>query len=136
MILNDPSTGLSYQQEVPKEKNAFLLNKKIGEKLTGDLLGLPGYELLLTGGSDSNGFGMKKGITGFLSSRVLSRGSVGVRGLKKGQSIKKTVSLGAVHEKTAQVNLKIEKIGSKSLEDLGFKQTPKDQKTEKVKEKR
>ncbi|VVB70335.1 30S ribosomal protein S6e [uncultured archaeon] len=130
MILNDPKTGLSYQQEVPKEKNAFLLTKHIGEKLTGDLLGLPGYELLLTGGTDSNGFPMKKGITAFLSSRVLSKGT-GVRGLKKGQSIKKTVSLGAVHEKTAQINLKIEKIGSKSLDELGFKQTPKEQKEEK-----
>lgn len=129
MVLNDKS-GISYQQEVSKDKIAFLLNKNIGEKISGDLLGLPGYELVLTGGTDSNGFPMKNGIKQLLTQKVL-HGGTGVRGLKKGQSLKKTVSMGTTHDKTSQVNLKIEKTGSKTLEDLGFKNAPKEKKEEK-----
>src|SRR3989344_2742013 len=52
--------GKSYQTE----KDAPLAGKKIGDVFEGSLIGLPGYKLAITGGSDKSGFPMRNDIEG------------------------------------------------------------------------
>ena len=47
-VLNDVKTGKSYQKAL--DNNPFL-NKKVGDKVSGNEIGFDGYELQITGGS-------------------------------------------------------------------------------------
>ena len=42
--------GKTYQKEIKSPEADTLLKKRIGETVSGDSIGLTGYELLITGG--------------------------------------------------------------------------------------
>ncbi len=133
VVINDSKSGNTFQRELETGKNVQLVGKKIGEKVEGSLVGLPGYELKITGGSDTDGAPMRFDIP---ASRrlhvVLSRGP-GVKHLKKGLKLKRRVTGNVVSDRTAQLNTKIEKYGEKPLADLGF--VPKVKEAKETKEK-
>jgi len=119
-VINDPKTGKSYQKILSKE---LLLGKKIRQRISGNLFGLPEYELEITGGSDDAGFPMRTDIEGTERKRALLTGGPGIRiGAKikkeKGLRLRKTVRGNTIGEKTAQVNMKIVKYGAKPIEEL------------------
>ena len=60
-VINDGKTGKTYQKALEEET---LVGKKIGEVVSGDFLGLEGYELQIRGGSDFAGFPMRPDIDG------------------------------------------------------------------------
>ena len=128
VVFSDPKSGHSFQKEVEKGHEKMLIGKKIGGEIEGGAISLDGYKLVITGGSDKDGFPMRKGIRA-RSKVVLSSGS-GVRKLKFGQMLKKRVAPQMVSESTAQINCKITHAGAKSLADLGFTPKPKEAKTE------
>lgn len=118
--------GKSYQKEIKSPEADNLLKLRIGNTVSGEELGFPGYEFLVTGGSDKCGFPMRKGIQD-ARKRVLIGQSVGFCG-KKRRLGKKTVrkrQQGLVRRRTVcgemitkiihQVNLKVVKEGSRSL---------------------
>jgi small subunit ribosomal protein S6e len=110
--------GKSYQREV-KDKGAIpFLGKKIGDTVKGDGFGLAGYEVQLTGGSDSCGFPMRKDVPGTGRKRILAVAGVGLKKKGKGQRQRKTVCGNTVHGKIAQINLKILKEGKERLGSL------------------
>jgi len=120
VVLGDPKTGKSYQKVVSDDS---LKGKKIGDKIDGDLLGLEGYELEITGGSDNSGFPMRKDLPGTDKKKLLLSGGVGVKkGFRKGREaglrIKKTVAGNTISEKTVQINAKVVKEGKKSVAEL------------------
>ena len=94
-----------------------LVGRKVGETLKGDLISIPGYEFLITGGSDDAGFPMRKEIK-TRRARIFARGGVGVHPKNKGEIIRKTVAGNTIDEKTAQINLKVSKEGTKKLEEI------------------
>ncbi len=114
-VINDSKTGKSYQKAL---EDSTLVGKKIGETITGDFLDLEGYELQVTGGSDSAGFPMRKEIEGSGRKRSLFTGGVGVKVKRAGIRQRKTVCKNTISDKTVQVNLKVTKYGSKKLEEL------------------
>ncbi len=61
LVVSDPKSRKSYQKEVSGEG---ILGKKIGDKFSGAAAGLEGYELQITGGSDKDGFPMRKDVEG------------------------------------------------------------------------
>jgi small subunit ribosomal protein S6e len=109
-----------------------LIGRRVGETLKGDLIGVPSYEFLITGGSDNAGFPMRKDIKSSRRVKILARKGVGISTKNKGQFIRKSVAGNTIDEKTSQVNLKVEKEGTKKLEDLfgGEKEAPKEEKKE------
>lgn len=125
--------GKCYQKSVEN----VLVGRKIGEKISGEIIGLKGYELEITGGSDNAGFPMKKNIPGIGRKRVLlTKGSVGLRKVKrKGARIRKTVRGNTISNNIAQINLKVLKVGKTDLEKLfkSEKSTEKEEKTKEVK---
>lgn len=120
LVLN-AKDGKAYTKQLTGKEAEALLGKNVGEKVSGDSLGLAGYELELTGGSDFAGFPMRKGIKGFGRKKVYIGKSVGFRGLsrwgtkKKGIRVKKTVCGETVYPKITQINFKITKEGKEPL---------------------
>ncbi|MFH1663925.1 MAG: 30S ribosomal protein S6e [archaeon] len=134
IVISDPKTGKAFGKKI--EVTALLLNKKIGEQVKLDSLGLEGYEAVIAGGSDKQGFPMRKDIPGIARKKIFIKGGVGFNPERKGQRRKVSVRGNLVSEETEQINLKITKYGGKKLEELfGIETEKKEVKEESVKEK-
>jgi len=128
VVVSDPKTGKSYQIET--ESKDFL-GKKMNEKVLGDALGLPGYELEVTGGSDKIGSPMRKDVKGATTKRILVTGGSGFNSKRKGLRMKKRVHGAKIAADIIQVNTKVVKAGTQPLEKLLAK---KEEKPEEKKE--
>ena len=116
IVVSDPKTGKSYQKVVDGSR---LIGKKIGESVQGKSVGFGDYEFMIMGGSDDAGFPMRKDLEGNLKKRIMIGKSVGLREAKdKGFKKRKSVRGNTVSEKTAQINMKIMKYGSKNPEEV------------------
>ncbi len=112
-VINDVKTGKSYQKALAGD--AFS-GKKLGDKVDGKILGLNGYELEISGGSDDAGFPMRKDVQGTLRKKALLAGGVGVTIDRPGMRKRKSVRGNTFSANTAQVNLKIVKYGAQPLD--------------------
>jgi len=128
IVVSDPKTKKTYQKEV-SQKESGLLNRKIRDKVKGDFLGLSGYELEITGGSDKQGFPMRPNIQGVARKRVLLTGGPGFHPKQKGERRRKSVRGNTISPEIVQVNAKIIKYGTKKLEEIfGKKEAKKEEK--------
>ncbi len=107
--------GKSFQKEIDEN---LVYGKKIGDKIEGSILGMDKFELQITGGSDKEGFPMKKGVEGSLRKRLLLSSGVGYKPKRKGVKRRKSVRGQSVSEEIAQLNLKVLKEGNKKFEQL------------------
>jgi small subunit ribosomal protein S6e len=118
-IVMSKKDGKSYQATVGAET---LLGKKIGEKVDGGKFGFPGYEFEVTGGSDKEGFPMRKDLPGTKRRKLFLSGGTGFLSRRKGMRKKKSVRGNKIGEDIVQVNLKVLKAGKKPLkQDKGDK---------------
>lgn len=121
-VVSDPETGKSYQIELAEDKAKTLKGKKIGEQIDGSLLGLVGYKLTITGGSDKSGFPMRKGVYGTGRAKVLLDGGVGYNPIRDERK-RKRVHGEKIDETIVQVNFKVTAAGKRNIEDiLGVKE--------------
>ncbi|MCX6772664.1 MAG: 30S ribosomal protein S6e [Candidatus Micrarchaeota archaeon] len=118
LVISDSKTGKSYGVEVPKDKDAVLIGKKIGEKLEGGAFGAEGYELVITGGSDMAGFPMRRDVSGARRAGVILSSGTGYRTTGKGMRAKRFVRGNLISDQIMQVNAKVETAGPKALEEL------------------
>lgn len=106
VMISDTKTGKTYKKILP-DANDFL-NLKIKDKFSGDLVGLKGFELEITGGSDYAGFPMREDLAGASKRKLLVTKGFGARNIeRKGQLGRKTVRGNTVSNETAQINAKI-----------------------------
>lgn len=112
--------GKSYQKTISDE----LIGRKIKDKISGDLIGLKGYELEITGGSDTAGFPMRRDVPGVGRKKPLLTRGPGVKINVKGERIRKTIRGNTISDDTAQINLKVLKVGSEDLGKLFKKEEP------------
>ncbi len=117
-VINDPTTGKSYQKEVEQSKIENLFGLKIGDEFDGGIINLPGYKLKITGGSDKDGFPMKKGVEGTGRKRLLLSGGVGYRPKEKGVKRRKTVRGDVIADDIVQINCVVVKEGKQKLEEI------------------
>lgn len=116
-VINDPKTGRAYQREVKGHYAGALMGKRLGEEVDGIFFDLPGYKLVLRGGSDKDGVPMRPGLRGPRRKRVLLSRGPGFRPRKKGLRRRKTLRGDTVGPDTVQLNLKIVHHGPKTVED-------------------
>ena len=114
-------SGKCYQKELSAEEAEATHGKALGETLNGELFGFSGVELELTGGSDLNGFPMRKDLHGQNRKKVLITKGVGFKGKLRGKRfgglrVKKTLCGNTVHNKIHQLNVKVTK-GDKIIEE-------------------
>lgn len=107
----------SYQVE-KDQKDSPVMGKKIGENIPGDFLGLEGYELAISGGSDKDGFPMRNDVEGTTRKRVVLEGGVGfkpdVDGLRRRKMVRGNIIAGDI----TQINCKVTKKGAKPLDEI------------------
>ena len=141
------ANGKTWKLETESEA---LVGHKIGDKISGKEISgdLSGYELIIMGASDSSGFPHKSDVEGQHLRRVLLTKGWGMHkkprklGKKKVQTpdglrLRKTVRGNQISDKTIQINLKVEKEGSKKLAEIFPEQNKpkvKEGKSEKVAE--
>lgn len=137
-VISDPETRKSYQLEVDQSKAIGLVGKKIGEDFEGNIIGLAGYSLKITGGTDKDGFPMHSSVKGIGKKRVLLAHPPCFHPKLKGQRKRKTVRGNSISEDIIQINCKVVKKGEKPLEELVPKKVkpeekPKEKKVEEKK---
>lgn len=118
LIVSDPATKKAYQLEISEEKARSLQGHRIGETVSGDALGLKGYEILITGGSDKDGFPMREDVHGEGRKAILLASGTGYHPTESGVRKRKMVRGNTVALGIVQVNTKVTKSGEKSLEEL------------------
>lgn len=108
------------------EKDAHVMGKKLGDTIEGSLLGLDGYKLLITGGSDKSGFPMRADVEGQGRRRLSVAPGIGFSGWKKvkkkkfkheGAKKRKSIKGNTVSSDIAQINCKVVEKGGKPLEE-------------------
>lgn len=121
------SDGKKSWQIEKDQRDAPILGKSLGDVLDGHFLGLDGYELEITGGSDKDGFPMRKDIEGQLRRRFLITKGVGFSGKKKekkgkytlkGVKRRKMLRGNTIADDIAQINCKVIKRGGRSLDEI------------------
>jgi small subunit ribosomal protein S6e len=145
LVINDPTTRKSYQVELDQQKTALLIGRKIGEEVDITALGLPGYMVKITGGTDKDGFPMHPNVKGSVRKKVLLSGPPCFHPKVKGLRKRKTVCGNTISESIVQVNCKITKKGEKPIEEIipskpkeskpEATEKPKEEKTQKQEEK-
>lgn len=111
------SNGHSYQKEIDEDSKQALIGLQIGEELDGSLLGLNGYKLKVKGGSDRQGFPMRKSVEGSARRKLMLESGAGTgRGSKNRK--RKTVRGRVVSDAIEQLNLKVVKAGDQEIEEL------------------
>lgn len=114
----DPKLRKTYGLTVDQEKAIALIGKKIGEVFNGSLVGLTGYELQITGGTDKDGFPMIPSVHGSVRKKVILSNPPGFHPPIKGQRRRKTVRGNTISNEIIQINAKVMKEGTKPLSEL------------------
>ena len=110
--------GDTYSFEVDGQDANRFIGRSIGETVDGGAVGLTGYEVEITGGSDTAGRPMHGEISGAGTKKILSTGGVGFEPTVDGERKRITVRGAEISEETRQINAKIATRGDTSVEEL------------------
>lgn len=116
--ISDPKDGKSYQATVAGHHANSLIGKRIGDQIDGIFVGLPGYKLLITGGSDKDGFPMRKDMPGARRAKVLVSKGHGFHPARKGMRRRKTMRGNSISIEITQINLKVAIHGAKPIAEV------------------
>lgn len=108
----------SWQVVVDGHHANSLIGKKIGDEVDGIFVSLPGYTLQITGGTDKDGFVMRKDIPGIARKKILTAESPGFKPKDKGVRKRITVCGNTVSLNIARINMKVVKKGAKPIGEL------------------
>jgi len=115
--VNDPKSGKTHKKDITGHLANSLIGKKLGEDVDGLFVGLPGYKLKITGGSDKDGVPMRIDLPGPKRHKPLVSGGVGFRPIRPGMRKRKTIRGNTIGPDVLQLNLKIVTRGPKTIED-------------------
>jgi len=116
-VISDPKSGKTYQATVSGHHANSLVGKKVGDEFDGIFVSLPGYKLVVTGGSDKDGFPMRKELQGTRRRKLLISKSQGFKPKDKGVRRRKSVRGNTISTDIIQINMRITAYGSKPIED-------------------
>jgi small subunit ribosomal protein S6e len=107
VVVADPADGSTYQRDVDGQDANRFLGRDIGEEVDAGAVGLDGYTLQITGGSDETGRPMRENVPGSKIKQLLLDGGVGFKPSREGERKRITVRGRQVSDETAQVNAKV-----------------------------
>lgn len=114
VVVSDKAISHQIEVEDGKELNGLV----IGDEFDGSIVGLDGYTLKITGGSDKNGFTMKKDVSGTRRIKSLLSGGVGYKPIGKGVKRRKTVRGNTIAEDIVQINTVVVSAGTKPIAEI------------------
>lgn len=131
--LNISEKGKSWKLEISDE---ILTGRAINDIVKGGEINkeLEGYELKITGGSDSAGFPLSKDVEGLGLKSVLLKRGWGMKTPGEGLRLRKTVRGKTISDAVSQINLNVIKHGSKKLSEIFPEQNTAKEKKEEKKE--
>ncbi|PSP95163.1 30S ribosomal protein S6e [Halobacteriales archaeon QS_1_68_44] len=118
VVVGDPDEGTTHSFDVDGQDANRFMGRSIGETVEGGAVGLSGYELEVTGGSDTAGRPMREDVSGTGTAAVLLEGGVGFEPTVDGERKRVTVRGAEISDETRQINAKIVTRGDESVEDL------------------
>ena len=83
----------------------------------GIFVGLPGYKLKITGGSDGNGTPMRKDLPGNRRRKLLLAESLGFHEKYPGQRKRTAIHGAVISDRIVQINMAVTEYGPKSIEE-------------------
>ncbi|MGM0591001.1 MAG: 30S ribosomal protein S6e [Halobacteriota archaeon] len=104
VVVSDPGTGTTYQMDVDGQDANRFMGRELGDEIDGSAVGLDGFTLELTGGSDKVGRPMRKDVSGPNLREILSTGGVGYKPSRDGERKRITVRGRQISEETVQIN--------------------------------
>lgn len=108
-----------YSAQVEKDqKDCPVAGMRIGDVFPGDFLGLNGYELKISGGSDKDGFPMKSDIEGVLRKKFIMTSGLGFDTNVKGLRRRRMLRGNTIGTDIVQINCSVQKAGEKKLEEI------------------
>ncbi|MBN2603215.1 MAG: 30S ribosomal protein S6e [Candidatus Thermoplasmatota archaeon] len=118
VVVNDTKNGKSHQVPVSGHHANSLIGKKIGDEVDGIFISLPGYKLQITGGTDKDGFPMRKDFPGMGRRRLLLTKGIGFNPKETGLRRKKSVRGNTINQNVVQINMRVTKYSSKPIDNL------------------
>lgn len=118
VVVADPEQGETHQFEIDGQDANRFLGRDIGDEVDGDAVGLTGYSLEITGGSDVTGRPMRPDVRGTDVKEILLKGGPGFNPTRDGERRRVSVRGREVSEETAQLNVKISEYGDEDVDAL------------------
>jgi len=120
VVLSDTKTGRSYNLAVTGGAAGSFVGKKIGDEVDGGPVGLAGYRMRITGGTDRVGTPARKDLPGMARRKVLLSGGKGHHPVHEGERRRKSVRGNEITGDFVQINAVVSAWGEKPLaEQLG-----------------
>lgn len=111
--------GKSYNLEAKEDTAAVFVGKRIGDTVNVTPLGLKGYEVKITGGSDKQGFPMRKDLhKPGRGKAMMSTRTQGYRPEQEGVRVRKTVVGDIIGDNISQINTVVVKAGKDPIPKL------------------
>ena len=123
-IINDVKTGKSYNVAVSGHHANSLIGKNIGEIVDGIFVGLPGYKLKITGGSDNTGVPMRGDMPGNKRRKLLMADGQSFHEKYPGQRKRVAVRGATISSSIVQINMAVAEYGPKSIEECLNSEAP------------
>src|SRR5688500_8211097 len=119
VVVSDPKDGKSYQLTVTGRHANVLVRKQHGDEVDRMFLGLPGYKVKITGGSDKDGFPMRPEVHTAIRKRMLVAESIGYQPKDyPGKREKVSLRGGEISPEIVQINTKVITHGPKPIAEL------------------
>ena len=118
VAVSDPDDGSTYQVEVSDQDANRFIGRDLGEEVDGNAVGLDGYTLKLTGGSDNAGRPMRDDVRGPNLKSLLLEGGTGYKPSRDGERKRVTVRGREISDETRQINTQIVDRGNQPVDEL------------------
>lgn len=125
IVVSDSKSTQAYQVVVSGAAANKLIGRNIGDTVSGDVVGLAGYTLRLTGGTDKDGFPMRGDLPGPARRKILIAGGVGYKPGADGVKKRKSMRGREISSDIAQINTVIVEYGQKPLSEVFVKKEEK-----------
>lgn len=124
IVLSDPQTGMSYKVDATGGAAGALIGKQVGEEISGEAFGLPGYTIAITGGTDKTGIPARRDLPGVSRRRLLLSEGTGFKPHYNGERKRKSVRGNEITQDFVQINAKVVKYGEKDLKSIFAPEEP------------
>jgi len=114
----DPESGRTYQREVDGQDANRFMGLDIGSEVDGEAVGLDGYTVEITGGSDAAGRPMRGDVDGAQLKDVLLSGGPGFNPSTDGERKRVSVRGKEVSDAIVQLNVSVAERGDESVDSL------------------
>ena len=119
VVVGDPDSGSSYQLEAEEQDANRFIGRSIGEEVDGSAVGLDGYTIEITGGSDEAGRPLSPDVAGAnLKEILMKERQTGYKPSRDGERRRITVRGREISDAVAQINASIVDHGSSDVDDL------------------